>query len=138
MDDVLHILQSLSPKHEAIAFATAITIAGMLPMPLFNLLVLAAGFRFGPNKGFAIVYFPALLGASCGFALGRRMPNALRSKLPHKVIQLQDALAQGGFINLFLLRLTPLPFGASNLFFGSVPSVSYTTFIEATALGFIR
>ena len=53
-------------------------------------------------------------------------------------LDLQEAVSQGGFSTLLLLRLTPLPFAFSNLFLGSTPGVSAWDHAGATAMGFLR
>jgi len=47
-------------------------------------------------------------------------------------------LTRSGFLTLLLLRLTPLPFAPSNLFLGSIPGISFSTYFLATAIGFLR
>ena len=47
-------------------------------------------------------------------------------------------LGECGFATLLLLRLTPLPFALSSLFFGSVPQISAWKHAAATAVGFVR
>ena len=121
-----------------IVHAMAIVAAGALPLPAFNGLVLAAGYLHGAAGGFAVVYVASLLGAALGFALGRRMPPSLKRRVPAKLRDLQDAVVDGGFSTLLLLRLTPLPFGLSTLFLGSIEAIPYSRFIAATALGFLR
>jgi uncharacterized membrane protein YdjX (TVP38/TMEM64 family) len=105
---------------------------------MFNLLLLGAGSLFGLPLGFAVVYPSAILGACAGFRIGRRLPEALRRRIPHKLTVLQDALAEGGFVTMLLLRLTPLPFAPSNVFLGSIPGIPFSTYVLATAAGFLR
>ena len=86
-------------------------LSGSLPLPGFGMLVVASGFLFGFPYGFFLVYPSAVLGACIAFLVGRRIPESWRSRFfPKKLLQLQDAVAQGGFTTLLLLRLTPLPF----------------------------
>ena len=81
----------------------------------------------------------AVLGACIAFLVGRRIPESWRSRFfPKKLLQLQDAVAQGGFTTLLLLRLTPLPFAFSNLLLGSSAGVSFWSHAAATAIGFLR
>eukprot|EP00962_Isochrysis_galbana_P035369 scaffold12123_cov128-Isochrysis_galbana.AAC.3 len=131
------VIASLGPVGPP-AYALVVVVSGLLPLPMFNLLLLGAGSLFGLPLGFAVVYPSAILGACVGFRVGRQLPEWLRRRIPQKLTVLQDALAEGGFVNLLLLRLTPLPFAPSNLFLGSIPAIPFSTYVLATAVGFIR
>jgi uncharacterized membrane protein YdjX (TVP38/TMEM64 family) len=134
LDDVVSSLGPAGPP----AYALLVVVSGLLPLPMFNLLLLGAGSLFGMPSGFGIVYPSALLGACVGFRVGRQLPETLRRRIPQKLTVLQDALAEGGFVTLLLLRLTPLPFAPSNLFLGSIPAIPFWTYLLATAIGFLR
>lgn len=134
IDELVSSLGPLGPP----AYAAVVVASGFIPLPLFNLLLFGAGSLFGVPLGFAIVYPSAILGACAGFRIGRQLPDSLRRRIPQKLTALQDALADGGFVTLLLLRLTPLPFAPSNLFLGSIPAVSFFTYVLATAVGFLR
>ena len=112
--------------------------SGIFPLPGFGVLVVASGFLFGFPYGFLLVYPSAVAGAMIAFAAGRQMPKAMRDKMPKKLLALQDAVSEGGFSTLLLLRLTPLPFAFSNLFLGSTLGVGFWSHAGATALGFLR
>ena len=115
--------------------ACLLVLSGVVPIPGFGGLLLACGYTFGFTKGLAIAYPSAIMGAALGFALGRRYPP---SRIPSKIADLQDVLGECGFATLLLLRLTPLPFALSSLFFGSVPQISAWKHAAATAVGFVR
>lgn len=70
----------------------------------------------------------------------RRHLRSSRDLAPYygRMLRFESALADGGFVTLLLLRLTPLPFGVSNIFLGSILGIRASTHAAATALGFLR
>ena len=89
------------------------------PVPgLFSSSLVAAGFTLGFWRGLAAVYPAAVLGAVLSFAAGRRLGARWRAYIPTKVATLCEAIGDGGFFMLLLLRLTPLTVCASSAFLG--------------------
>ena len=139
MIEQLRALQLSMGPWAAPMYCLFLILSGSLPLPGFGMLVVASGFLFGFPYGFFLVYPSAVLGACIAFLVGRRIPESWRSRFfPKKLLQLQDAVAQGGFTTLLLLRLTPLPFAFSNLLLGSSAGVSFWSHAAATAIGFLR
>lgn len=58
--------------------------------------------------------------------------------MPRWCQELEDAVSEGGFTALLLLRLTPLPIAMSSLLLGSANNVNAGKHLAATSVGFTR
>ena len=101
------------------ALSLLVFCGAICPVPgLFSSSLVAAGFTLGFWRGFAAVYPAAVLGAVLSFTAGRRFGARWRAYIPTKVATLCEAIGDGGFFMLLLLRLTPLTVCASAGFLG--------------------
>jgi uncharacterized membrane protein YdjX (TVP38/TMEM64 family) len=121
------------------ALSLLVFCGAICPVPmLFSSSVVACGYALGFWLGFVAAYPAAVLGACTAFAAGRRLQARFRDYIPRKVVALCDAVAEGGFATLLLLRLTPLTVAASSAFLGGMPGVSASQHAAACAVGFCR
>ena len=129
-----------SPSGGVPVFFALLLSAATLPIPvlgIFSSLVFLAGFIFGLPMGFALVYSAAVGGAVISFALGRRLRKHW-ARVPRWALAVQEAVSDGGFVAILLVRLCPLPLAATSMLLGSMPHVSATNHATATALGLPR
>ncbi len=137
MDAILS--QQLSDNAPVMMLATFA--AALFPWPgFFSSCLIASGYVYGPHLGFLLAWPAATAGACAAFGIGRRYGERLRSSgwVPPKVIDVCDAVSDGGLPTLCLIRLTPMPVALSSMALGSIPSISDSHHAIATAVGFVR
>ncbi len=97
----------------------AVACAAMAPATPFPL---TAGFLWGPFWGFLVAWSGEVLGALLCFLLGRTLLRERAQRLADSypvVAAVQDAVDEGGFQLLLLIRLSPVfPFGVLNYTLG--------------------
>jgi len=121
------------------ALSLVVFIGAICPVPgLFTSGVIAAGFTLGFWRGLLAVHPAAVLGACTAFAAGRALGERGRAYIPSKVVALCDAIGDGGFSTLLLLRLTPLVVCYSAAFLGLAPGIRARDHAVASAAGFLR
>ncbi|MCO4744198.1 MAG: TVP38/TMEM64 family protein [Proteobacteria bacterium] len=118
-------------------FALAYVVVAVTAAPA-SLLSLGAGLAWGPLVGAAVVLPSATLGATAAFLLGR---TALRDVVQARVdaqprfAAIDRAVADRGFLLVFLMRLSPLfPFNFLNYALGST-QVRLRDYVLATLIG---
>jgi len=122
-----------------VVFVVAYAIATLVLAP-GALLTLTAGLVFGLAWGFPIVMIGAALGASLAFLAARyllreKIRQALHERPKFKAVD--EAVTEGGWKIVLLLRLSPLvPFNLQNYFFG-VTEIKFWQYIAATSVGII-
>lgn len=101
-------------------------------------LTIAAGLAFGLGWGFVVVVIGATIGSALAFVLARyvvrdKVKGMLKGK--PKFAAVEQAISEGGWKVVLLLRLSPLfPFNLQNYFFG-VTEVKFWQFVAATFVG---
>ena len=141
MADPAALVQALSAVGPLapLVYVFAVLLASAWPIPgAFSSSLLGGGLVFGPLRGFLLAWPAATAGACLAFAIGRRGGNRVRGRLPANVLNVVDALGDGGLPTLLLLRCTPLPVALSSYALGSIPAISASNHALATAAGFTR
>ncbi len=119
-----------------VAYALVYVVATIFMLPA-SLLTIAAGTIFGLGLGTAVVSVGSTIGAACAFLIGRyllrdRVAAMLASRPKLKAVD--DAIAEGGWRIVGLLRLSPaIPFNIQNYLYGLTP----VGFVPATLASWI-
>jgi len=107
-----------------VIYGAVYVLATVLMIPA-SVLTLAAGAVFGLGLGTVVVSLASTTGAACAFLLGRYL---LRDKVARtiearpKLKAVDDAIAEGGYKIVALLRLSPaVPFNLQNYLYGLTP-----------------
>ncbi len=115
----------------AYAFAAVVFFPG-------SLLTISAGLAFGLWRGFAVVSVGSTLGAALAFLAARyflRGKVHAAAKDNPKFAAMDEAIAQGGWKMVALLRLSPLlPFNLSNYLYG-ITKVGFWPYVAASWIG---
>jgi len=122
-----------------IVFVAVYAIATLLLAP-GALFTLTAGLVFGLAWGFLVVMIGATLGAALAFLIARYLLREKIRQAMHKRPKFQavdEAVSEGGWKIVLLLRLSPLvPFNLQNYFFG-ITDIKFWQYIGATFAGII-
>lgn len=120
-------------------FVVVYVLATVLMLP-GSILTLGAGFAYGPVAGLVLASPASVLAAAVAFALGR---TVAREWVSRRVAQsprfaaIDEAVAQGGFKMVLLLRLSPVvPFNLLNYALG-LTRVSLGRYLLASFLGML-
>lgn len=120
-----------------VIFIAAYALATVLFFP-GSLLTIGAGLVFGLWRGFAVVSAGSTLGAALAFLVARYF---LRDKVQAAAkdypgfAAMDEAIAQGGWKMVALLRLSPLlPFNLSNYLYG-ITKVGFRPYVAASWIG---
>ncbi|KAG2198741.1 hypothetical protein INT47_005426 [Mucor saturninus] len=117
-------------KYSPVLMATLVTVTGIPPILGFTFAVTMTGFIYGFPYG----CLPATLGAflSAIFTCGK-LNCARWIKLSEKrqdmYQAMQDAITQGGFKMILLIRICPLPWQLTNLILSLVPTVTWRSYV---------
>ena len=115
----------------------ALCAAALVPATPFPL---TAGFLWGPYWGFLVAWCGEVLGACVSFALGRTLLQEGARRLAERyplVGALHDAVDEGGWRLLVLVRLSPIfPFGVLNYSLG-LTRVRWVDFVTSTVVGVV-
>ncbi|RUS15902.1 hypothetical protein BC937DRAFT_91826 [Endogone sp. FLAS-F59071] len=115
-----------------------IIITSIPPVVGFSAFCYVSGFVYG----FPMGIFPVVAGAFCGailvFALVRTF-NCTKyverfTKTDNRYLAMEEAVEEGGFGIILLIRLSPIPFSIQNAFFAIIPKVKFWQFGLATIL----
>ena len=121
----------------AIAFALLFVVATVLLLPA-SALTLGAGFAWGPLWGFVVVLPSAVLASTAAFVLSRGVARPwveARIGQSPRFRAIDEAVGEGGFRLVLLLRLSPLiPFNLLNPTLG-LTRVSLRDFVLGSAIG---
>ncbi len=133
---LIELLRDLGPAGMApFALCYAVATVFLLPSTPFPL---AAGFLYGPWIGFVVALSGELAGAILAWHAGRTFLRNRAKRLVERspvLSALGDALAEGGFRLLLLVRLSPVfPFGPLNYALGLF-GVEPRRYLVATTLG---
>jgi len=129
-------------QHQKVAWIVfillyALALVLLLPASAFSL---AAGYLFGPLKGWAVVVVAATLGSCIAFIVGKTFLRDWvleKAKNMKNFSKLDTAVAEKGFLIVFLTRLSPaFPFSLINYVY-SVTKIKLSHFAAATFLGII-
>jgi uncharacterized membrane protein YdjX (TVP38/TMEM64 family) len=120
-------------------FIAAYAVATILFFP-GSLMTIGAGLAFGLWRGFATVSAGSTLGAALAFLIARycfrKKVEAVTKENP-KFAAMDEAIDQGGWKMVALLRLSPLlPFNLSNYLYG-VTKIGFWSYLAASWLGMI-
>lgn len=120
-------------------FALAYVLATVLMLP-GSVLTLGAGFLYGPLFGTLVVSPVSVAGATLAFVVGRFVArDGISRRLAGRprFAALDDAIGQGGFKIVFLLRLSPiLPFNVLNYSLG-LTRVSLPAYVAGSFVGML-
>lgn len=107
-------------------------------LPPIAALSLTAGLAFGEVRGALYLMTGAMLGTSAAFIIGRYFGRSLFEKmLRGKFKDLDDRLAENGFITILFFRVIPLvPYEALNYTAG-LSRIKFKDYFLATFLGLI-
>jgi len=130
-----------SPYGYAI-IATGVFITSFPPLVGYSSLVTFSGFLFGFPLGFIPVAIGSWLGAISSFLLIRHF-NLRRlverfTANDHRYTALEEAVEEGGFGILLMIRLSPFPQPAVNGFFAIVPKIRFGYFALASFLAVFK
>lgn len=139
---VIHMAQAAAdwttrnPVLGAVLYLAAGALGKVTPVPGGILLMLSAGFLFGPVAGPALAAIGAGLSALLVAAAGRSLfPGTVERLWGHRLIRYEQALARDGFFYLLALRLIPvIPAWLVNLAPIAV-DIRYRVVFLATAIG---
>jgi uncharacterized membrane protein YdjX (TVP38/TMEM64 family) len=122
-----------------VMFIVAYAAATVLFFP-GSLMTIGAGLAFGLPRGFMVVSAGATLGAALAFLVARHF---VRSKVERaaknnpKFAAMDEAIGQGGWKMVALLRLSPLlPFNFSNYLYG-VTKIAFWPYVAASWAGML-
>lgn len=129
-------IQDLGPWGWLI-FASAYIVATVLLVPV-SVLTIAGGLAFGLAIGFPLVVVSATVGATLAFLVSRYLAHgkveSLMARRP-KFKAIQQAVGEGGWQVVALLRLSPvLPFNLQNYFYG-ITDIKLAQYVPATFVG---
>ncbi len=123
----------------ALAFAAAYAVGPVLVLPAWPITV-AVGFLYGPAVGLLLASPASVLGATLAFLAGRRLFRgwiARRLAGKPRFAAVDEAVGQGGFRLVLLLRLSPLfPYNLLNYAL-AVTRVRLRDFVAASFLGML-
>jgi uncharacterized membrane protein YdjX (TVP38/TMEM64 family) len=103
-----------------------------------SLLALSAGLAYGP-WGVPLAVSGATIGAALSFLISRYVAGAWFRRLRRRrlLLALENAVIEGGWRFVCLVRLSPLlPFGLLNYYFG-VTRIPFRQYLPGTVLGII-
>lgn len=102
-------------------------------------LTASSGYLFGAVPGLGIVLFSAFTAASVSFIIGRTLLRDWAKNIIDgnpRWCAVDTLIGKEGLKVVFLLRLTPHPFGLSNYILGAT-AINFWSFFVATIVGFI-
>lgn len=121
------------------AYALVYVLATVLMLP-GSILTLGAGFSYGPLLGTALVSPISVLSATVAFVLSRTVARrwiARRISANPRFAAIDEAVAQGAFRMVLLLRLSPvMPFSLLNYALG-LTRISLKQYVLASFLGML-
>jgi uncharacterized membrane protein YdjX (TVP38/TMEM64 family) len=92
---------------------------------------------FGPYRGFAVVWFGAMLGASASFFIGRTLGREFAASLiGERLRKYDEAIERNGFATVLYLRLIYFPFTPMNFGMG-LTGVRFRDYFFGTGLGIL-
>jgi uncharacterized membrane protein YdjX (TVP38/TMEM64 family) len=122
-----------------VVFAVVYLLATVLMLP-GSILTLGAGFAYGPVVGLLLVSPASVFAATVAFGLGRTVARGWVSRrvaANPRFAAIDDAVAQGGFKMVLLLRLSPIvPFNFLNYALG-LTRISLGRYVLASFLGML-
>lgn len=120
-------------------FALVYVVATVLMLP-GSILTLGAGFAYGPVAGLLVASPASMLAAAVAFTLGRTVARGWVSRrvaANRKLAAIDEAVAQGGFKMVLLLRLSPIvPFNLLNYALG-LTRMSLGRYVLASFIGML-
>ncbi len=113
-------LVAQSPLPVIAAYALIYIVVFALALPVGAVMTLAGGALFGLAVGTVVVSFASTIGALLAFLASRHvLADSVRSRLGHRLAEIDTGIATDGPFYLFTLRLIPaIPPAAINLLFG--------------------
>ncbi len=113
-------LVAQSPLPVIAAYALIYIVVFALALPVGAVMTLAGGALFGLVVGTVVVSFASTIGALLAFLASRHvLADSVRSRLGHRLAEIDKGIATDGPFYLFTLRLIPaIPPAAINLLFG--------------------
>ena len=122
-----------------VVFAAAYLLATVVMLP-GSVLTLGAGFAYGPVVGLLLVSPASVLAATVAFVLGRTVARGWVSRrvgANRRFAAIDEAVAQGGFKMVLLLRLSPVvPFNLLNYALG-LTRVGLGRYVLASFIGML-
>ena len=129
----------LNPNLAVLAFSGLIVVGMVLMFPV-SIQAMAAGFIFGLNKGFVVMWLGGLIGFIAAFLVGRSLARPWIEKLAGRrpeFAAIDKAINQKGLVVVILARLSQiLPYNLLNYSFG-LTSVSLRDYILGSAVGML-
>ncbi|KAI8983868.1 hypothetical protein BDB01DRAFT_790398 [Pilobolus umbonatus] len=122
----------------SIILSLIIIVTSIPPMPLFIFFNTVTGFIYGFPGGLLPAITGAFMGAMTAFYLIRKF-NITRfiqfsTSTQDKYMAIQEALDEGGFKMMLLIKLSPIPWPMTNLLLSVIPNVKTSQFIGVSAL----
>ncbi|CAO3634786.1 unnamed protein product [Cunninghamella blakesleeana] len=131
-------LEMKTTPYSWIAMMLILIITSIPPLLGFTFTATLTGFIYGVPNGFPIVISGAFFGAMICFHLIRRYNFAKYIKLStskqEKYHAIQDAIEQGGFKIMLLIRLSPIPWPFTNMLLSLLPTVTTQQFTMTALL----
>lgn len=114
------------------------SVLGIPPMLGFTFAVTMSGFIYGFPNGSIPAMTGAVTSAMISFGLIHKLQLAKRIKFSTKRQEMyqaiQDAITQGGFKMILLIRICPLPWQLTNLVLSLIPAMTWQRYLISTLI----
>ncbi|KAI8366583.1 hypothetical protein BD560DRAFT_400753 [Blakeslea trispora] len=131
-------LELRTRPYSSLLLSCLIAITSIPPLIGFTFITTLTGFIYGFPGGVLPAVCGAFIGANIAFGLIRRYNfqrwmRLSRSK-QEKFVAIQEAIEQGGFKMLMLIRLSPIPWPITNMMLSLLPTITLDRFVLSTAI----
>ncbi|KAG1470103.1 hypothetical protein G6F56_002875 [Rhizopus delemar] len=128
--------------YSSVLLTCLITFTSIPPLVGFTFSTTITGFIYGFPGGILPAVSGAFLGATIAFGLIRKYNFARFIKLSpskqEKYMAIQEAIEQGGFKMMILIRLSPIPWPITNMLLSIISTVSTRHYMLAASLASIK
>ncbi|KAI9243418.1 hypothetical protein EDC94DRAFT_665978 [Helicostylum pulchrum] len=142
-EDIVEFIQEIAikmreHKYSSLIMVVIVALTGTPPLFGYTFAVTMTGFVYGFPNGCIPATTGAFLSSLATFGLVRKFNFAkyitFSEKKQNLYVAMQDAITQGGFKMMLLIRICPLPWQLTNLMLSLVPSVTWKTYISSALI----
>ncbi|KAI8080725.1 uncharacterized protein B0P05DRAFT_539350 [Gilbertella persicaria] len=128
--------------YSSILLSCLIIVTSIPPMIGFTFMTTLTGFIYGFPGGILPAVCGAFMGANIAFGLIRTFEFSrwvrLSPSKQEKYVAIQEAIEQGGFKMMMLIRLSPIPWPITNMLLSVLPTITTQQFVLSSALSSIK